>query len=56
MHEIRYSPEFNKDYNKLKKKAVKGNADAKYLIDLISKATARLQSDRESGKKIPRKL
>ena len=56
MHEICYSPEFNNDYVKLRKKADEGNGEAKYLIELISKATAKLAENREAGKKIPRKL
>jgi len=56
MHEIRYSKEFNKDFFKLKKKAIQGNKDAEYLLELIEKATNKLEQDKESGKKIPRKL
>ena len=55
MHKISYSKEFNKDYVKLRDKADKGNGEAKYLIELISKATAKLSKDRESGKHIPKK-
>ncbi|MBI4044827.1 MAG: type II toxin-antitoxin system RelE/ParE family toxin [Candidatus Diapherotrites archaeon] len=55
MHEIRYSEEFNKDYVKLREKADKGNGEAKYLLELISKATAKLALNREAGKKIPHK-
>ncbi len=55
MHEIRYSAEFNKDYVKLRKRADKGNTEAQYLIDLISKATAKLAENTEAGKKIPKK-
>ena len=56
MHEIRYSAEFNEDYFKLRAKADKGNGEAKYLLELISKATAKLAVDREAGVKIPKKL
>ncbi len=56
MHEIRYSKEFSKDYVKLRKKTDKGNSEATYLLDIISKATARLAENIEAGKKIPRKL
>jgi len=56
MYEIRYSKEFNKDYVKLIKKADKGNSEAQNLLDLISKATAKLAEDREAGKHIPKKL
>ncbi|MDO8537897.1 MAG: type II toxin-antitoxin system RelE/ParE family toxin [archaeon] len=56
MIEVRYSEEFNKDYVKLRKKADEGNSESKYLIELISKATANLSVDRESGTKIPRRL
>lgn len=55
MHEIRYSEEFNKDYVKLREKADKGNGEAKYILELISKATAKLAINREAGKKISRK-
>ncbi len=54
-HEIRYSKEFNKDYARLRGKAEKGNGEAKYLLELIGKATSKLAKDREAGKKIPRK-
>ena len=56
MREIKYSAEFNKDYVKLRERADKGNSEAQYLIDLISKATAKLAENPEAGKKIPRKL
>lgn len=56
MHEIRYSAEFNEDYLKLRTRADKGDGESKYLIELISKATAKLAQDREAGIKIPRKL
>ncbi|MCD6246823.1 MAG: type II toxin-antitoxin system RelE/ParE family toxin [Candidatus Diapherotrites archaeon] len=56
MHEIRYSAEFNKDYVKLRKRADKGNSEAEYLLELISRATAKLAENPEAGKKIPRKL
>lgn len=54
--EIRYSPEFSEDYVKLRGKADKGSGEAKYLIELISRATAKLATNPEAGKKIPRKL
>lgn len=56
MHEIRYSPEFNKDYVKLRERADRGEGEAKYLIELISKATAKLAENTEAGRKIPRRL
>ncbi|MFH1256569.1 MAG: type II toxin-antitoxin system RelE/ParE family toxin [Candidatus Diapherotrites archaeon] len=56
MHEIRYSPEFNKDYERLKEKTGQGNSEAKYLLEIISKATAKLAENTEAGVKIPRKL
>ena len=56
MREIKYSAEFNKDYVKLRKRADNGNSEAQYLLDLISKATAKLAENPEAGKKIPRKL
>ncbi len=51
MHEIRYSAEFNKDYVKLRKRADKGNSEAEYLLELISRATAKLAESPEAGKK-----
>ena len=56
MHEIRFSEEFEKDFFKLKSKALKGNSEAKYLLELISKASVKLEIEKEAGKKIPRKL
>ncbi len=56
MHEIRYSAEFNRDYVKLRERADQGNGEAKYLIELVSRATAKLAGNREAGKKIPKKL
>jgi addiction module RelE/StbE family toxin len=55
MHEVRYSEEFNKDYVKLRERADQGNGEAKYLIELISKATAKLSLNREAGIQIPKK-
>ena len=55
MQEIKYSKEFNKDYVKLRNKADKGSKEAEYLLELISKATARLAENKEAGKKVPRK-
>jgi len=54
--EIRYSEDFSKDYVKLRSKADRGDGEAKYLLELISKATAKLAQNPEAGKKIPRKL
>ncbi len=56
MHEIRYSKEFSKDYVKLRKKTDKGSNEAAYLLDIISRATAKLAENIDAGKKIPRKL
>ena len=56
MHELRYSPEFEKDFAKLKAKTLRGDGEARYLLGLIEKATTKLAENREAGKKIPRKL
>ncbi len=56
MHELRYSPEFEKDFARLKAKALRGDGEARYLLELIQKATSKLAENREAGKKIPRKL
>lgn len=56
MHEIRYSKEFEKDFSKLKQKAEKGDSEAKYLLELIFRATGKLSLDFEAGKKIPKRL
>jgi len=56
MHEVRYSQAFSKDYERLKKKAIKGNAESEKLLLLISNATRELSIDRESGRKIQRRL
>ncbi|MFH1239656.1 MAG: type II toxin-antitoxin system RelE/ParE family toxin [Candidatus Diapherotrites archaeon] len=55
MREIKYSAEFNKDYVKLRKRADNGNSEAQYLLDLISKATAKLAENPEAGKKNSKK-
>lgn len=56
MLEIRYSAEFEKEFLKLKKKALAGNSEAKYLIEIIGKATLKLSENREAGKKIQKRL
>ena len=56
MVEIRYSAEFNKDFFKLKEKAIHGNSEANYLLELIQKANSTLLANREAGMKIPKKL
>ena len=56
MHEIRYSAEFNRDYIKLRRRADRGEGEAKYLIELISKATAKLAENTEAGRKIQHRL
>jgi mRNA-degrading endonuclease YafQ of YafQ-DinJ toxin-antitoxin module len=56
MHEIRYSADFNGDYIKLRKRADSNDGESRYLIELISKATAKLAENSEAGSKIPHKL
>jgi len=56
MHEVRYSAAFEKDFARLKKRAKKGNAEAKKLLSLIDGAVKELSSDREAGRKIPRAI
>jgi len=56
MHEIRYSAEFNGEYVQLRTKADRGDGEAKHLIELISKVTAKLAGNTEAGIKIPRRL
>lgn len=56
MHEIRFSAEFNKDYVRLRERADREDSEAKYLIERISKATAKLAENTEAGRKIPRPL
>lgn len=56
MHEVYYSHEFDRDFLKLKKRAEKGDGEAKQLLQLIGNATDELSVDREAGKKVPRKL
>ena len=56
MHEIRYSAEFNEEYVKLRTKADKGDGQAKYLLELVSKVTAKLAENTEAGRKIPHRL
>lgn len=56
MHEIRYSSEFNEEFVKLQLRAEKGNSEAKQLLELIAKATAKLAVNREAGTKLPKKL
>ncbi|MFH1225048.1 MAG: hypothetical protein V1676_04555 [Candidatus Diapherotrites archaeon] len=55
MHEVRYSAEFNKEYVRLRLRADKGGGEAKYIIECISRATAKIAKNIEAGKKIPRK-
>ena len=56
MHEIYYSHEFERNFLKLKKRAEKGETEAKHLLLLIENATKDLSADREAGIKVPRKL
>ena len=56
MHEIRYSADFNKDYVKLRVRADRKDTESQYIIELISRATARLAENSEAGRKIPRNL
>lgn len=56
MHEVYYSHEFDKDFLKLKKRAEKGESEAKQLLLLIEDATRTLEIDRDAGVKVPRKL
>ncbi|MBI5553869.1 MAG: hypothetical protein HY917_03970 [Candidatus Diapherotrites archaeon] len=56
MHEIRYSAEFNEAYVNLSVRAEKGNGEARYILECVSRATAKLAQNIEAGKKIPRKL
>ncbi|MFH0906603.1 MAG: hypothetical protein V1824_04680 [archaeon] len=56
MHEIRYSPDFNKDYIKLKQKVDLGSNESLYILNLINKATIILSKDINAGKKIPKNL
>ena len=55
MHEIRYSADFNKDYVKLRVRADRKDTESQYIIELISRATARLAENSEAGRKIPRR-
>jgi len=56
MHEVRFSAAFDKDFEKLKARAKKGNSEAKKLLFLIDNAVKELSADREAGRKIPRAL
>jgi len=56
MHEVRFSAAFDRDFDRLKARAKKGNAEAKKLLSLIDGAIKELSSDREAGRKIPRIL
>ncbi len=56
MHEIRYAPEFDKGFGRLREKALKGDGEARYLIGIIGKASTKIAQNREAGKKIPRNL
>jgi hypothetical protein len=50
MHQIRFSAEFNEEFLKLQLRAEKGNGEAKYLLELLAKATSKLAENREAGK------
>ena len=51
-----YTSDFERDFAKLKKRASKGSGEATKLLGLILNATKELEKDRESGKKIARRL
>jgi len=56
MYDIRLSKEFNKEFVRLQNKSEAGYKEEKYIVDLISRATAVLAQDKEAGSKIPRNL
>jgi len=56
MHEVRFSPDFERDFEKLKARAGRGSAEAKKLLALINGAVKELSSNREAGRKIRRSL
>lgn len=56
MNEIRLSPKFLKEFSCLKRKALKGDGEAEYILDLIRKGISTLSKDIESGQKIQKRL
>jgi len=56
MHEISLSPEFNREFIKLRTKAEKGEGEARYLLEIIEKGLAKLMASPEAGKHIPKHL
>jgi len=56
MHEIKLSPEFLEEFNKLQLKAEKGNGEAKYLLKITEKGITKLAQNVTYGKKVPKKL
>lgn len=56
MYEVRFSDAFREEHAKLKRRAEGGHGEAKYLVKIIDKGVAKLKLDRETGKRIPKRL
>lgn len=56
MHEVHFSREFSEEYTKLRRRAEDGDGEARYLLKIIDKGVAKLKLDRETGKRIPKRL
>ena len=55
MHEVRLSPEFNEEFVELQARSAKGSGEARYLLEIIDKGLAKLASNPEAGKHIPKR-
>lgn len=53
--EVRRSPEFDRELAKLRDRVAGNDGEAKYLLEIIEKGLAKLESDLEAGKHIPKK-
>jgi len=56
LYEVRFSMGFSKEYAKLKARVRGGDGEARYLVKIIDKGIAKLELDREAGKRIPKRL
>jgi hypothetical protein len=56
MHEVSLSPEFNKEFIKLRAKAEKGDGEARYLLGIVEKGLAKLMASPEAGKHVQKRL
>jgi len=56
MHQVKLSAEFGEEFVELRRKAERGNGEARYLLGIIEKGMAKLMASPEAGKHVPKRL